>query len=162
MPIHKADKDLTSPSSYRPISLTSTIGKLMERLVTNRLNWFLEKNLLLNNNQSGFRQGRSTQDNIIRLQDQINKFLRNEGYTVGIFLDFEKAYDMLWKPGLLVKLKRLGINGHTLNYIKTFLTDRTFQVKVGNSLSVKSILETGIAQGSILAPLLFLVISQTV
>jgi ribonuclease HI len=157
LPIHKPDKDPTNPSSYRPISLTNTIGKLMERLVTNRLNWFLEKNLLLNNNQSGFRHGRSTQDNIIRLQDQINKFLRNEGYTVGIFLDFEKAYDMLWKPGLLVKLKRLGIHGATLNYIKAFLNERTFQVKIGNVLSDITRLETGIAQGSIIAPLLFLI-----
>jgi ribonuclease HI len=157
LPIHKAEKDPSNPSSYRPISLTSTIGKLMERLVTNRLNWFLEKNCLLNNNQSGFRHGRSTQDNIIRLQDQINKFLRNEGYTVGLFLDFEKAYDMLWRPGLLVKLKRLGITGSTLNYVKAFLNDRTFQVKIGNVLSAKSYLETGIAQGSIIAPLLFLI-----
>jgi len=115
------------------------------------------KNVLLNNNQSGFRHGRSTQDNIIRLQDQINKFLRNEGYTVGIFLDFEKAYDMLWRPGLLVKLKRLGITGLTLSYIKAFLEDRTFQVKIGNVLSNKTKLETGIAQGSIIAPLLFLI-----
>lgn len=157
IPIHKPDKDPTNPSSYRPISLTSTIGKLMERLVTNRLNWFLEKNKLLNNNQSGFRNGRSTQDNIVRLYDQINKFIKTQGCTLAVFLDFEKAYDMIWRPGLLVKLKRLGINGKLLNYVKSFLSDRTFQVKIGNILSNKLKLENGIAQGSIIAPLLFLV-----
>ena len=157
IPIHKPDKDPTNPSSYRPISLTSTIGKLMERLVTNRLNWFLEKNKLLNNNQSGFRNGRSTQDNIVRLHDQINKFIKTQGCTLGVFLDFEKAYDMIWRPGLLVKLKRLGISGNLLNYVKTFLSDRTFQVKIGNILSTELKLENGIAQGSIIAPLLFLI-----
>ena len=100
LPIPKPNKDTSDPSSYRPISLTSVICKLMERLVTNRLTWHLEKNSLLTNAQSGFRKGKSTIDQILKLQDTINKYMRNKGYTVAVFLDFEKAYDMVWHKGL--------------------------------------------------------------
>ena len=111
LPLKKPDKPAEDPSSYRPISLTSVLCKIMERMVTNRLNWFLEKNNILTKAPTGFCKGRSTIDQIIKLQDTINKFNRNKGFTVGVFLDFEKSYDMIWRPGLLSKLKQIGING---------------------------------------------------
>jgi len=69
LPVLKAGKDPLNPVSYRPTSLTPTLCKLMEKLVTNRLTFFVEKNNILNNVQCGFRKGRSTVDHIIRLQD---------------------------------------------------------------------------------------------
>lgn len=125
--------------------------------ITNRLSYFVEKNNILNNIQCGFRKGRSTIDHIIRLQDAINKYNNNKGYTVGVFIDFQSAFDMMWRTGLLIKLRKLGITGNIFSFIKNFLTDRSIQVKVGNNLSDKYILDNGTAQGSIISPLLFLI-----
>src|SRR5207244_1847073 len=94
----------TKPENYRPISLTSCLCKLMEKMVTCRLTCHLEKNNLLNENQTGFRKGRGTIEQIMKLQDRILKYNKNKGYTLGVFLDFEKAYDMLWRSGLLNKI----------------------------------------------------------
>jgi hypothetical protein len=157
LPLHKVGKDPTIPSSYRPISLTNTIGKFLERIITNRLIWILEKHNLLSPYQSGFRSNRSTLDNIIKLYDTIIKgFCCNES-TLGVFIDFEKAFDMVWKDGLIIKLQKIGISGNILDYIKNFLTNRTFQVKIANSLSDVHHLQNGTPQGSIISPLLFLV-----
>ena len=112
---------------------------------------------MLNNAQTGFRQGRSTLDQIIKLQDTINKYNRAKGFTVGVFLDFEKAYDMLWRPGLMAKVKKLGINGNMFAFIENFICDRTFQVQVGGELSKCAQLENGTPQGSIISPTLFLI-----
>ena len=157
LPVLKPGKDPLNPASYRPISLTSTLCKLMEKLVTNRLTYFVEKHNILSNIQCGFRKGRSTIDHIIRLQDTINKFNNNKGFTVGVFIDFQSAFDMMWQSGLLLKLRNLGITGNVFSFIKNFLTDRTMQVKVGNTLSQTYLLENGTAQGSVISPLLFLI-----
>jgi len=157
VPILKAGKDQSNISSYRPISLTSTIGKVMERLVTNRLTYYVEKQDLLTNVQTGFRKGKSTIDQVIRLQDTINKFNNNRGYTVAVFIDFQSAYDMLWRKGLLTKLSKMGISGNVFNYIREFLTNRTMQVRIGNELSDTYTLENGTPQGSVISPLLFLI-----
>ena len=81
----KPSMDESLPTSYRPISLTSTLCKIFERLATNRLTYVLEKNNLLSNLQAGFRKERSTVDQIVRLQDIINKYLSNRGYTLAVF-----------------------------------------------------------------------------
>ena len=73
----------------------------MEKLVTNRLTYFVEKHKkFLSNIQSGFRKGRSTVDHIIRLHDTINKFNNNKVFTVGVFIDFQSAFDIVWQSGL--------------------------------------------------------------
>ena len=158
IPIPKPNKDLSEPSSYRPISLTSTLCKLMEKIITERLTWHLETNHLIDKNQCGFRKGHSTIDHIVKLQDTINSSLRVGHHTLAIFIDFEKAFDMVWKNGLLLKLVNLGINGNILAYIKNFLTDRTFQVKIQNVLSAIFSLINGTPQGSVISPILFLII----
>jgi len=135
IPVLKSGKDPQDFTSYRPIRLTSTVGKVMEKLITNRLTYHLEKNKLLTNVQTGFRKGKSTTDHIIRLQDAINKYNNNKGYSVAVFVDFQAAYDMVWHTGLLCKLKNMGINGKMFTYIKQFLFNRTIQVRVGNTLS---------------------------
>ena len=156
-PILKVNKNQHDPSSYRPICLTSTVGKIMERLVTDRLAYYLEKNHLITNVQTGFRKGRSTIDQIIRLQDEIHRNIHNGRFTLGVFIDFQRAFDMLWKDGVLIKLKEMGISGNTFHWINSFLSDRTIQVKVGHALSTIRCLDNGSPQGSPLSPLLFLV-----
>jgi ribonuclease HI len=156
-PVLKFSKPQQKVTSYRPISLTSVLGKVMEKLVTNRISYYVEKENLLNNVQTGFRKGRSTIDQLIRLQDTINKYNHNKGYTAAVFIDFKSAYDMLWHEGLFAKLENMGITGRPLTYIKNFLTDRTMQVRIGNKLSPTFIVKNGTPQGSIISPLLFLI-----
>lgn len=152
LPVLKTGKDPQKAASYRPISLTSTVSKLMERPVADRLMWYLEKHNLLNNSQSGFRRGRSTVDHIIRLQDEINKHINNKSHVLAVFVDFEKAFDMVWRTGLLIKLKGFGINGRMLQWIANFIGDRTIQVRVGTTLSNIYTVENGTAQGSMISP----------
>ena len=95
LPILKPAKDPTKPESYRPISLTSCLCKIMERMITNRLQWFVERKNLLTKDQAGFRKHRSTIDQVIRLQGKISKSLKGKHHVLGIFIDFEKAYDMI-------------------------------------------------------------------
>ena len=156
-PVLKPNKPNDNPSSYRPISLTSTCGKIMERMISDRLVWYLETKGLYNKNQSGFRKNRSCADQIMRLQDDINKSIHTKGHTIGIFIDLEKAYDMLWRDGLLHKLQKLGIHNEMYSWIKDFLSHRTIQAKVGNKLSEVVQLENGTPQGSALSPVLFLI-----
>jgi len=157
LPFQKPDKPANDPSSYRPISLTSVLCKVMERMIVNRLNWYLERNDILSNAQTGFRKGKSTMDQIIKLQDTIYKYIKSKGYTVGVFLDFEKAYDMLWKDGLLHKLGKIGINGNMFDFINSFIKNRSMQVQVGSSRSKVVTLENGTPQGSVISPVLFLI-----
>jgi len=72
--------------------------------------WYLEKHQLLSNMQTGFRRGRNTVDQIVKLQDAIIRRQQNKGHLLAVFVDFEKAFDMVWKNGLFIKLKRLGVN----------------------------------------------------
>ena len=88
----------------------------------------------------------------------LNKELRNKGKALAVFIDIEKAYDMLFKEGLLVKLSKIGIDGQMFNWIKHFLSDRTFQVKIGDSLSDNFTLQFGTPQGSVISPFLFLIV----
>lgn len=157
LPILKPSKDPTKPESYRPISLTSCMCKIMERMITNRLQWFVERKTLLTKDQAGFRKHRSTIDQVIRLQDKISKSLKNKRHVLGIFIDFEKAYDMIHVPTLMKKVQDLGVIGKMYNWIKDFLSERTFQVKIGAELSVHCLQENGTPQGSVISPLLFLI-----
>ena len=157
LPLLKPNKDATKPESYRPISLTATLCKVMEKMVANRLQWYLEKNAIFTKNQSGFRKYKSTIDQILKLQDTILKKLKNKEQVLAVFIDFERAYDMLHVPTLLQKLKKLGIVGNVANWVKSFLFNRTFQVKVGTELSDKLVQQNGTPQGSVISPLLFLI-----
>ena len=155
IPAIKPGKNPAQANSYRPISLTSTLCKIMERLVTDRLTYYLEKEKLITNLQSGFRKNRNTMDHILRLQNDINYQKHFKGYTLAVFLDFKSAFDMLWQKGLLIKLKKLGVLGKTFTFVEKFLENRTIQVRIGNKLSSKYPLQNGTAQGSIISPLLF-------
>lgn len=156
LPVLKQGKDPKNPTSYCPISLTSTLCKIFEKMVATRLSYHLEKYNMLSDVQSGFRSGRSTIDQIMRLQNAINNHNHNKGYTVGVFIDFSNAFDMVWREGLLMKMKRLGLTGNLFSFVKNFLTNRTIQVRVGSEFSSLRLLQNGTAQGSVISPLLFL------
>jgi ribonuclease HI len=157
IPIKKTGASPHSVDSYRPIALTAALCKIMERIVNNRLIWYLEKNNLLNSVQAGFRSNRSTIDQLLRLHTDASNGIKAKKNTMAIFLDFSKAFDLMWHEGLLYKLRQKGITGNTYNWIKNFLQDRSLQVRVGASLSDIKYTNIGTPQGSVLSPLLFLI-----
>ena len=155
IPIPKPGKDHTNPQNYRPIALTSCICKLFERMVAKRLSWHLEVNNLLSNFQCGFRGKRCTTDHLIRLETFIREAFINGQHLVAVFFDLEKAYDTTWKFGILKNLRDMGFRGKLPIFIKNFLANRQFQVKVGASMSDPYEQEQGVPQGSVLSPILF-------
>ena len=155
IPIIKPGKDPSNPSNYRPIALTNCLCKLLEKIVNNRLTYYLETNNLISPLQSGFRKGRSTTDNILLLETSIrNAFLRRN-HLVSIFFDLNKAYDRTWRYGIISDLFNLNLRGNLPNFIPNFLNNRSFQVKILNTLSDDFYQEEGVPQGSVLSVTLF-------
>jgi len=153
--VPKPGKDTSDPTSYRPIALTSCVCKVMERMVNNRLVWYLERNKLITPIQSGFRKGRSTTDQLVRLESFIREAFVHRQHVTAIFFDLEKAYDTTWKFGILKDLHDAGLRGRLPLFIAGFLADRKFQVRVGGSYSKPCNQEMGVPQGSILSVTLF-------
>ena len=157
MPILKKGKPKSKVDSYRPISLTSCICKVAERMINQRLYWWLEKSKKLHPSQSGFRKGRQTIDQLIRLtQDTADAFQKKES-VAAVFVDLKQAYDHVWRAGLLHKMQNIGIQGNLYHWIKDFLHDRTISTKVNGTTSPKKSLEEGLPQGSALSCTLFLI-----
>uniref|UniRef100_A0A3B3YS32 Reverse transcriptase domain-containing protein n=1 Tax=Poecilia mexicana TaxID=48701 RepID=A0A3B3YS32_9TELE len=155
IPLKKPGKDQSNPVNYRPIALTSNLCKLMERMVNERLTQYLESKHLIAPYQSGFRRGRGTMDPILCLEDDIRKAQINKETVVAVFFDAEKAYDMLWREGLMIKLHQIGIGGNMFNWLWDFLQDRNIQVKIGCQFSKLCKIENGTPQGSVVSPTLF-------
>ena len=110
MPIPKKGKDHKLASSFRPISLTSCVGKVAERMINHRLYWFLETTNNLGKNQAGFRKGKNTVDQLFRLTQRIHDGFQSKKHTLGVFVDLQQAYDRVWRKGLLMKLNDMGIH----------------------------------------------------
>ena len=158
LPFHKPGKDPSNPVSYRPISLLSTFGKVFERLVFNRLYWFLENSLKLPEFQAGFRKQRSTQDQLVRLEHFICRGIKEKQVVLTIYFDMSKAFDRVPHLAVLYKLSNMGVKGRMLGWIKNFLSNRTFQVNLlGEMSSANNLGIQGVPQGGILSPLLFIV-----
>lgn len=155
LPIPKPGKDLYSSNSYRPIALTSCICKTVERMVNERLVWVLEKKGLLNRFQCGFRKGRGTIDQLVRLETFVRDAFARKQHLVAVFFDLQKAYDTTWKHGIMQDLFEMGFRGNLPIFIENFLSDRVFMVLYGNMLSDEYKQEEGVPQGAILSTTLF-------
>ena len=155
VPIPKPDKDHTNPTNYRPISLTSCLCKIFEKIINKRLIYYLESNNMLAPTQSGFRTGRSTLDHLVRLETYVREGMVNREHVVAVLFDLEKAYDMTWRYGILSDLYNAGLRGNLPRFIEKFISHRTFQVRFGCTLSDIYELENGVPQGSILSVTLF-------
>jgi len=144
--------------SYRPIALTSTIAKLVERLIHRRLYWWLEDNQKLTAVQAGFRKRRCTTDQIARVCQHVHDGFQEKApaqRTIAILFDYRRAYDTVWKRGVTAKLLQLGMPTCAIRWIQGFLTDRRARVKLGEALSNYHLFAEGLPQGSVLSPLLF-------
>ena len=154
--LNKPGKDLSSTKSYRPITLLSALGKTMERIINIRLKQHLETHNLLPESQAGFRSGRSTQDQLFKLTQEVIRGFQVGLSTVATFFDIEKAFDKLWIEGLVLKLKNhIKLKEGTIALLLNFLTDRSVSFKVGDAISAPLSLTAGTPQGSILSPTLF-------
>ena len=155
LPFLKGNKDPSLPKSYRPFSLLSAIGKVIEKLLHNRLYWYLETRNLLLPTQARFRQNRSTIDQLASLEHCIQCGLKEKRVVLVTYFDISKAFDKVPHTAILVKLARLGIEGNSLGWTKSFLEGRTFQAFILGKLSEKYDIEIDVPQGAILSPLLF-------
>ena len=113
--------DYYSPSSYRPFSLTNVLGKLMRRIFLARLEAYTEGNRLLDEEQQGFCRFPCTTYAVLKLVQAVREGFNKKDSTFACFIDLEKAYDSVWREGLMVKLSRLGIKGRMWSWIFSFL-----------------------------------------
>ena len=156
IPILKPSKDPTDPQSYRPISLTSCLCKLMEKVVNNRLSWYLKKNKIITKTQFGSIRNRSTIDSLSSIEHYIRQNYKHKRITAGVFFDIEKAYDRIWKHHILKSMKNAGLVGNLPSFIQNFMERRTFQVKFNGHISNTFQQTNGTPQGSVLSGTLFI------
>ena len=142
--------------AYRPISITSYLGKILEKILVQRFEAYLNGEGLIDSSQEGFAKGRNTVRYLNRLTINIKKDLEKKLTVACLFLDFEKAFDSVWKKGLIVKLIDNGINGKFLALIDSFLMNRKVRLHINNYVgTLRHCLEVGLPQGSVLSPILF-------
>ena len=154
-PIHK--KGPTSiPGNYRPISITSTSCRVMERIVNRSLMQFLLNNNLIDKSQHGFTPGSSTVTNILECADRWSEVIQARQSLDVIYLDFKKAFDSVSHLKLLQKVAAYGVRGDLLSWLTDFLNSRFQRVGVEDSLSGEISVLSGVPQGSVLGPTLFL------
>ncbi len=145
----------TDPSNYRGITLTSVLGKLLSSLINNRLVNYLDEHKLISEFQAGFRKDRRTTDHMFILHKTM-KYYKNRSKNLYIaFIDFHKAFDKLWRDGLLLKLCNNGIGGNMYKLIKSMYSNNTSKVRVNNKCTPDFPCESGVRQGDSLSPTLF-------
>ena len=155
-PIHKGG-DRDNVTNYRPVSLTSVPLKIFEKLLRDRIVSHIMQNGLLSAQQHGFTRRRSCLTNLLVFLDEVTDRLDKGDEVEVCYFDFQKAFDSVNHRLLLLKMEGLKINRTVIAWTKAFLEQRTFHVKVEGSVSSEARIASGVPQGSVLGPLLFLI-----
>ena len=111
----KPQKDHSNAENYRPIALTSCICKVMEQMINNQLLDYLDMHRLILTVQCGCRRKRSTIDHLLRLETVVHRAFAHGEHVVSVFFDLQKAYDMVWKHGIMKDMHDLGLRGRLLS-----------------------------------------------
>ena len=143
--------------NYRPFSLLPVGGKILERLIFNKMFRFFIANNLISSNQSGFKPGDACINQLLSITHEICKSFDNGFKLRGVFLDITKAFDKVWREGIIFKLKQNGISGKLLSVLSDFLKDRKQRVTLNGQVYLWTGVNAGVPQVSILGHLLFLV-----
>ena len=151
----KGSKD--DPGNYRPISVLPVIGKVFEKLVNVRVMDFLESQQILYKHQYGFRKKFSTKLSLINLSNALMKSIDEGKITLGIFIDFQKAFDTINHIILIRKLAHYGVCGVVLKWFQSYLNNRSQALCYKEKTSDSRVLMCGVPQGSVLGPTLFLI-----
>ena len=160
-PIKKSKKPRSDPASFRPVSLTSGISKIFERIIKPQVQDFLEINELLSDSQHGFRKKRSCISQLLDHYSEVLTDLEKGKVSEVIYLDFAKAFDSVDHMILSRELKRIGIKGEAGLWLHDFLRDRVQQVIAENKISKPENVVSGVPQGTVLGPVLFLIMINT-
>lgn len=155
VPIPKPGGNPENCSDYRPISLLSPFGKILEMVIQQRIKRDIEDRNILRNCQFGFKPGHCTTHALACFTDYVSKGLNKKNGTLAVSLDFSKAFDRVWQQGIIYKLQSFGFSEHICSMVKSFLDGRHFMVKVGEKRSSQRQVLAGVPQGSILGPLLY-------
>ena len=154
-PIHKK-KNTDDISNYRPISILPTLSKIFERAATDQIVTYLESNNLINRNQHAYRKGHSTQTCLVEITNLLYEHMDHGKYTGIASLDLSKAYDSISHSLLLHKLSELGLAEESLKWIDSYLSNRKQRTKFKQIISDEETVMSGIPQGSIIGPVLFI------
>ena len=154
--MHKKD-DPDIMTNYRPILILPKLSKIIEKCIKSRLLHYFYRNNLFNTSQFGFLAELSTQDAILHVTEKIYNNLNNSLSTLAVYIDFSKCFDTLNRDILIKKLEIYGIRGCPLQLFKSYLDERYQAVKVKNVISAFKPINTGVPQGSVLGPILYLI-----
>ena len=155
--VFKKGGDPFNLNDYRPISLLLIFSKILEKFIAKHLQAYLSNNNLIDELQFGFQAKNSTFHPMIHLLNHVSKAMNKKEYTIGIFCDIKKAFDCVPKQTLLMKLRKFGIHGNMLKWFESYLSNRTQFVRLGLFDSESLEVDSGVPQGSILGPILFLI-----